>query len=107
MAQMSVYFPDALAEDARREQLNVSSLAQQAVRAELDTRGVKTKGTKMDSTSKEKIAYLRTQFDTVRQEFEEAVETDSLPDMKAKTILMNLQGIAQALEGARFASLGS
>jgi post-segregation antitoxin (ccd killing protein) len=38
MARINVYLPDALASDAREADLNVSALAQEAVRRALDAR---------------------------------------------------------------------
>lgn len=38
MARVNIYLPDELAEEARRSDLNVSSLAQQAIRSELAAR---------------------------------------------------------------------
>jgi len=40
MARVNVYFPDDLIEQARRAELNVSELAQAAVRRELAARGM-------------------------------------------------------------------
>lgn len=38
MAKLSVYVPDDLAEEARRSEINVSALTQDALRKELDRR---------------------------------------------------------------------
>lgn len=41
MAKLSVYVPDDLAEEAKRAELNVSALTQEALRKELDSRKAK------------------------------------------------------------------
>ena len=105
MARVNVYLPDELAAEVRRNDLNLSALTQNAAREALAGRGVKPKGTPMDPASQEKIDYLTTQFDAVRAEFDDRAKAGVLTDVKAKTVLVNLQGIAQALESASFERL--
>ncbi|RIS64210.1 hypothetical protein D2E70_25390 [Mycobacteroides abscessus] len=102
MARKNVYLPDEMAEEVENHSLNLSAITQEGVRTALADLGTPMKGKPMDTVSEAKLQYLATQFDTARTKFDDAVQSQAIPEGKAKTILMHLQGIAQALEGASF-----
>jgi hypothetical protein len=100
---VNIYLPDPLAAEVRRHNLNLSALAQQAARAALADLGVThPKGVPMDTVSEEKRNYLAERFDAVRDKF---AAHPNLSDGKARSILMSLQTIDDALESDRFAEL--
>ncbi|MDA0252286.1 MAG: hypothetical protein O2892_18355 [Actinomycetota bacterium] len=103
VARLNIYMPDALAYEVRGRDMNMSALAQEAARSALAQLGVTpTRGSSMESASAEQLDYIKTRLAAISAEVS---ALSSISESKARTVLLSVQGIADALEADRFARL--